>query len=415
MKSYGKMISESESDFWVRTNIYTDSRVFEDELSNIFEKTWVYVAHESELPNPGDFVTTYVGRQPAIVSRGRDKTLHVLLNVCRHRGSVVCRAERGNSNFFRCPYHGWVYDSSGALVAVAEPDGYPESFSGGVGGLVAVPRMATYRGLIFASLSPVGETLEAYLGEIRDYIDLWVERSPIGAVRLLRPHKTTYPGNWKFQAEQDTDGYHGRYVHDSAFQTLDHFHGDRRKADRNVAVHGTGYTRGFPRGHCLLEKDGTRGELPSDMIEEYMGQLVKSYGADRARRISMVRHILIYPNVYLMDDHIRVHHPIAVDRTVVHSYFNYLEGVSERINQHRLKNLQWRHSQAGLIGTDDVEMFVSCQSGMQAAAMGQITFSRGLHREERRPSGEHVGQATDETPFRAMYREWARLMNGGES
>lgn len=414
-QAYKKMVVESPSEFKVRTGIYTDPQIFEDEMRNIFERTWVYVAHESQVSKPGDYYTTHIGRQPVIVSRSRADKIHVLLNMCRHRGSVVCREEQGNTNFFRCPYHGWVYENSGALVSIAEPGGYRDDFGKGIAGLVEAPRVGVYRGLIFASLSPTGESLEDHLGEIREYVDLWVDRSPEGVVRVLRPHKYSYPGNWKFQAEQDTDGYHGLYVHDSAFKTLEHFHGKDFRKERRVAVHEIGHTRSFHRGHCLLEHPGTRGELTSELFEEYMARLAERYGAKRAEQIVMVRHILLYPNVYLMDDHIRVHHPLSVDRTEVHSFFTFLEGVPQGVNNARLKNLNWRHSQAGFIGTDDVEMYLGCQTGMQAFAVGSINLSRGLHREVSHPTGERVGHSSDETPQRAMAREWVRLMSAGES
>jgi hypothetical protein len=111
-----------------------------------------------------------------------------------------------------------------------------------------------------------------------------------------------------------------------------------------------------------------------------------------------------------MDDNIRVIHPLAVDRTEVQSAFTLLDGVSDAINKARLKNLQWRLGTAGLIGTDDLEMFAGCQTAMQAAAMGQTVLGRGLHREVAHPTGERVGESSDETPQRAIYREWARLM-----
>jgi hypothetical protein len=151
--------------------------------------------------------------------------------------------------------------------------------------------------------------------------------------------------------------------------------------------------------------------MPAELIRDYVDRLTLKYGAERAERIHMVRHVLIYPNVYLMDDHLRVHHPVSVNRTIVHSYFTYLEGASQEMNRARLKNLQWRHSQAGFVGTDDIEMFVACQSGMQARGMDRIVLSRGLHREVRHPTGERIGQSSDETPQRAMYREWVRLMS----
>ncbi|HVA24347.1 MAG TPA: Rieske 2Fe-2S domain-containing protein, partial [Chloroflexota bacterium] len=103
------LVVESDHDFRVRTDVYTDPAIFELEMRRIFETTWVYVAHESEIPNPGDYVSTSIGLQPVIASRGDDGQVHVLLNRCRHRGSAVCRLERGHAEQFKCPYHGWVY------------------------------------------------------------------------------------------------------------------------------------------------------------------------------------------------------------------------------------------------------------------------------------------------------------------
>ena len=121
--SYQNLIKETESNFMVHTRIYTDPQIFKDEMRGIFERTWVYVAHESEVLHTGDYLTTSIGRQPVIVSRSEDNSIHVLLNVCRHRGNAVCRQERGNSNFFRCPYHGWLYSNSGKLMGISQRSG----------------------------------------------------------------------------------------------------------------------------------------------------------------------------------------------------------------------------------------------------------------------------------------------------
>lgn len=407
---YKDMVVDKPSDFRVRTDIYTDEEIFEDERQNIFAKSWVYVGHESEVPHPGDYRTAYIGRQPIIISRGRDNGIHLLFNTCRHRGNTVCREERGHADSFRCPYHGWTYDGTGALIALSEGEGYAGLRTQTMG-LVKVPRVAVYRGLIFASLSAGGEGLEAYLGEIRKYVDLWVERSPTGVVRLLAPHKFSYPGNWKLQADNGHDSYHGRYVHESAMKTLESSIGRSSLDEKRTAVHGRGNVRSFARGHGLLERPGGRGELPAEMLRHYQNMLTEAYGAERADLITMVRHAFIFPNLYLMDDNIRVIHPISVDRTFVYSYFAALEGVPEEFNSSRLKNLQWRLGQTGFFATDDLEMFAGCQSGMQASRVTWLNFSRGLHREVTHPTGEKVGPSSDEAPQRSLYREWLRMIS----
>lgn len=408
--SYKQMVEDGPEEFKVHTDIYLNPQIFEDEIHRIFEKSWVYVAHESEMPHPGDYVTTFIGRQPVIISRSQDDEVHVLLNSCRHRGNVVCRDERGHSDQFRCPYHGWVYDNSGALVGLAEIKGYEDGFQTKITGLIKVPRVGRYRGLIFASLSPHGEALEQHLGEAKKYVDLWVERSPAGKARLLYPHKFIYSGNWKFQADNGHDSYHGRYVHESAIKTLNHALGQPPLDERKSAQHGQGYVRGFARGHGLLERPGTRGELPAELLEDYNNRMKEIYGAERFEQITMVRHTFIFPNLYLMDDNVRVIHPISENKTVVYSYFASLDGVSDKINNGRLKNLQWRLGQTGFFATDDMEMFVGCQTGVHASAMEWLNFSRGLHREVNHPN-EKVGLSSDETPQRALYRQWVHMMS----
>src|SRR5204862_545037 len=175
-----ELVVDRENDFRVHTSAYLDPEIFDREMERIFEQTWVYVAHESEIPDPGDFRTSAIGIQPIIVIRAADGIVNVLLNRCRHRGSIVCRDERGRADRFQCPYHGWVYGSDGMLLGVAQADGYPESFDKSAFGLMHAPRVATYRGLIFASLNACGESLEDRLHDIRKYVDVWCDKSPVG-------------------------------------------------------------------------------------------------------------------------------------------------------------------------------------------------------------------------------------------
>ena len=405
--SYRDMVWQDSSEFRVRTAIYRDPSIFEAEMRNIFERKWVYIAHESEIEHPGDYLTGAIGRQPIILSRADDGQIHVMLNSCRHRGNAVCREEKGNSHLFRCPYHGWVYTNTGSLVGVTERGGYPDGAPKDVSGLIKVPCVAVYRGLIFARLSPEGETLEQYLGPVRKYVDLWVDRSPVGKLRVLRPHKVFYQGNWKFQAENGADGYHPNFVHESAFKTLEQF-GLRSSSNRIAG--DAGNSMGFDNGHCWLS-GAYRQSMPPELFKEYLQSLVVHHGPDRAEEITRNRHIFLFPNVYLMDVNIRVIKPVSVDKTIVYSYYTQLEGVSDAINKARLRDLQRRLGTTGFISPDDMEMFAANQTGMQASGMEWLILSRGMHREKVHPDGEREAIYSDETPQRAIYREWARLMS----
>src|SRR5205823_1230154 len=155
-----------------------DQDVFESEMRLIFGGTWVYVGHESEIAEAGDYKTTTIGLQPVIVSRGDDGEVRVLMNRCRHRGTTVCQEPRGNARFFRCAYHGWTYGNDGRLTGQPFPGGYPKDFPRERFGLLRAPRVATYRGFIWASLISDGPSLEEHLGPVTSFLDEFCDVSP---------------------------------------------------------------------------------------------------------------------------------------------------------------------------------------------------------------------------------------------
>jgi len=404
--SYRDMVVETATDFRVRPTVYTDPQVFDAEMRQIFERTWVYVGHETEIPEPGDYRTGAIGRLPIILTRGRDRAIHVLLNVCRHRGSVVCREEHGNSSLFRCPYHNWIYANDGTLMAISERDGYPDDWGQQLSGLVRAPRVGTYRGMIFASMAETGPSLDEHLGLTKQYIDLWFDQSPTGHMSVLQPHASYFAANWKLQLENTTDGWHARYVHDSAFKTAQHF------GRRGMGRGWQGCQRGFPYGHGMLVRP-FRSELPPDVAAEHQQLLLERYGPERTEAMHVTQHVTLFPNIHLMDFKIRVLTPVAVDKTIVHEYSVQLEDVPERVNEAIAGRLNSEGSLvAGFVNADDVEIFGRVQSGMHAARwLEWVWFSRGMHREVVEPTGERVSHDTDEVSQRSIYREWARLMS----
>jgi phenylpropionate dioxygenase-like ring-hydroxylating dioxygenase large terminal subunit len=415
---YSGLVEEEAADFRVAPRVYTDPGLFEAELEHIFHRGWVYVGHTSEVATPGAFKTTRLGRRPILLSRDEAGALHVLLNVCRHRGAAVCREAAGEAASFQCPYHGWVYGLDGQLRGISERAGYPAAFGADLDGLLRVPRVAEYRGLIFASLSAAGESLERWLGGAREYIDLWADLSPTGRVAVRPAHRYSYQGNWKFQLENTVDGYHPRFVHESAFKTREHFGG--RPARDMASSLDQGYTIGFDdHGHAVLEwpegTDNSVTKMPRALADDWVGKLQTRLGAERTRQVLTRRHVVIMPNLVLMDVNIRVIQPLAVDRTEVYSHYVTLDGVCDEVNRLRLQDVQGRLGTTGMINTDDVEMFAACQTGLQTPELEWVRFARGLGREERLANGARRASYTDETPQRALYRAWGRLMEGADA
>src|SRR5919106_3661621 len=139
----------------VSRRLYLDPAIFELEMQRIFGRAWLYLAHESQIPKEGDYVAAWMGRQPVIVIRHKDRQVHVLHNRCAHRGVMVVTDERGNAgNTIRCGYHGWTFRTNGELLLAPMRDAYAGRYDMGAAefGLARVPRVASYRGFIFASL-----------------------------------------------------------------------------------------------------------------------------------------------------------------------------------------------------------------------------------------------------------------------
>ena len=414
--SPGELIVDRPGDFRVHSDVYTSPALFEMEMRRIFESSWVYAAHESQIPEPGDFVTARLGNQPVIVSRDSSGQVHVLLNRCRHRGSIVCRLSAGRARQFVCPYHSWTYGLDGTLQQFAQKEGYPPDLDRSALALHRAPSVATYRGLIFARLSGDGDSLEQRLGDARRYIDLWVERSPVGEIRVTRAaHRLMYAGNWKFQMDNGVDGYHGNYVHSSFIRIADR--AGERKASAFTAVRTTGSAIGLSHGDSLIERPygGMAGQFDytDPRYSDYHRALDEAYGLARRHDILGQRNILLFPNLFLFESHIRVIQPLSVSATTVTMLPTLLAGVSDAMNLARLRSHERFFGPAGFGTPDDVEMFVNCENGMRGRAVPWVRLDRGLHREQA-SDGACRGHSTDETPQRAAYRYWRTLMGNDE-
>jgi phenylpropionate dioxygenase-like ring-hydroxylating dioxygenase large terminal subunit len=195
--------------------LFTDETLYRLEQQRVFAKSWLYLAHETEIPCPGDFVTRTMGEDPVLVVRGSDGVVRAFLNSCPHRGTLVCRADAGSAGGFVCPYHGWSFDNRGQLTALAyEPAYYEGHLKAEELGLYPVAHLDTYRGLIFATWDPEAPPLDAYLGPSKWYLDIYFARTPGGMEVLGRPHRWIMQANWKLGAINfAADGPHATYVH----------------------------------------------------------------------------------------------------------------------------------------------------------------------------------------------------------
>ncbi|OVZ66351.1 hypothetical protein CDO46_01225 [Pigmentiphaga sp. NML030171] len=411
-RPFASMVDEQPNEFRVATAAYRGPEIFEQEMEKIFYRTWIYLCHESEIAEPGDFKSTQIGTRPVVVARGREGGVHAFLNACAHRGATLCREEKGNTRSFVCPYHGWSFRPSGELLGIPDEARYPTGFDKSDKNLRPVPRIASYGGLIFGSFNPGVEDLETFLGGARRHIDIWLKRAAGSRYRLATSHKYGFNGNWKFQAENVHDGYHPGFVHKSAFNTVRKFDGSFENRELKASVRQQGHTRGYPEGHGTLEAGAPleSGGIDPRVRQAYNDQLKTLYGEDETAEILTNRQFLIFPNLVIFDFNIRVVQPIAHDRTEVYSYPVMIEDAHEQLNANRMLDAQTRVGTAGILSADDIDVFAGNQNALKANCFDWITLSRGLDKEEILPCGEHVGVYSDETPQRAFWRAWRSKM-----
>jgi phenylpropionate dioxygenase-like ring-hydroxylating dioxygenase large terminal subunit len=412
----------------VHSDVYASQEIFAMEMEKIFHRGWVYLGHDSEIPEPGDYVLRWAGAQSVIMARDDQGRIRVFMNRCRHRANSVAQYEQGNSSFFRCAYHGWTYKNSGELVGVPYREGaYGPDFRNEDFGLVE-PRMDVYRGFIWTNLVDNGLSLAEHLGPAAmKSIDIFCDASPEGEVILRQGSiKGLIHANWKFQGG---DGYHPPFAHQATFMYM---RGKRAGERRNPMAGGgtveTGYKqRDLGRGHyCLdLKWAGTGSRLPdTDWAREYRATMEKTYGKERAEfliRTGGNPHTVFMPNMHMVNYDVRVLRPIAVDKFEIIFYSAFLKGVPHELNLKRMRDTEDRMGPAGSVNPDDVDMFERNQLGMQQTVDPWKYMARGMGREqpdddaktppEYRVAGTMTGHYADELTQRAQLRWWAEHLS----
>lgn len=413
----------------VHHRVYTDPAVFELEIKRLFERTWIYAGHESELPKPGDYIRRPVGRRDIIVARTDSGGLAAFGNRCAHRGVALVGVARGHVRNFECPYHGWAYGRDGKLVGVPLAGGYPPDFDleDRRWSLAAVAAVASYRGFIFVRVAGEGPPLATYLGPVADALDNMVDRAPGG--RLIQAggrFRQVYNGNWKLILENSLDLLHPPYVHRSSYPTAAAWEADNpgKPVDQlvqqikanNISMRQWDELGvfGLPFGHAYMGgfyKDSKIGAERTDApYLAYKAALIARHGSAKAEAILALDRFntVIYPNVVLNVHflQLRFAHPVAVDRTVLETYCFKMEGAPEAMHRASVRCLTALNAPSSMIAQDDHAVFAQTQRGVaNVGADGWVDFSRGAGAEGA-DAGRRKGIGTSELPFRNQFQAW---------
>ncbi len=415
----------------VHRRVYADPAVFELEMDRLFGTAWIFVAHASQVPNPGDYFLSRVGRHPVIVSRDSEGATHVLHNRCPHRGAPVCWLPRGSGKFLQCGYHDWTFYHDGAVRSVPLTEGYAEwETRRATMGIEKLPRVATYRGFIFASLAADGPDLLDFLGYMRSSLDDMVDRAPDGEVEFAGGgFRQLSRANWKLQVENLNDLMHAGATHRSAVQAADGVTAPLSPMPvgphpaETLRVNGAPLrrmdelgVRAYRNGHSYI------GGLPrpprtGPVMDAYHAALEARHGPARTAEIlSVDRHInVIYPSLLTQGSlgYVKVIQPLAVDRTLTCVYPIRLKGAPPELFQATIRFINNSNSPANFVLPDDLEMYRRTQANLDVGENFWIDFSRGAGAETPDAHGGQAGRGTHELSMRNAYQAWAEYLCGG--
>ena len=408
-------------------NIFVDQEVYQEELEQIFGRAWLNICHESLVPNPNDFFLSYMGEDPVIVTRDAKGGIHTFLNMCRHRGNRVVRADDGNAKNFMCTYHGWTFSNEGKLVSVP---GLQEAYYGELDvehlGLVEA-HVDTYAGLIFATWSNDAPTLEAYLGDARYYLDIRFNRRDCGN-EISGPVKWMEPCNWKMPVDNCSDNYHLPVTHFSASVVRARFQrGVRRGGLGHKALFETPAKHLFVNGHSLTIglSDGDappqrlfrgRTKENQEVFDEFFNatfpEVERRLGNFRAHRLSLGNHSL-FPNTVLG---FRLALPRGPLETEFWHFAMVEKDAPEVVKHTQISASGGNNGPNGFNEQDDMDNWdqVTASGGLIAGRRYRQDLSMGLrHATTTHP--EFVGLVSEryisENNQRNFYSRWQEFMN----
>ena len=425
---YEWMIQEDK----VHRRLYTEPGIFKEEMTKIFGAVWVYLAHESQIPENDNFVTSRLGLRPLIVIRDSQGEIRALYNRCTHRGATICREDSGSAKSFQCPYHGWSYFNSGKLSGVPWPEGYSCDFNDAKYNLAQLPRVESYRGFIFGTLNSNAPSLKDYLGLIRKPIDEWLDRHPGGKVKFANANRLKFMGNWKLVYDNSADGYHVLFSHRSllAMENRHNRHEEKGMSFyKNSPDEGPVYVKYYPNGHHFKDKRPNIDKRPGALweiegifpgMEAYETSFRERFGDKAEVALDLASsepvNINVFPNLHILGNHVQVSQPIAYNETETTWYGTAvvddneeLDGAVGDINTIRMRT---QESFPNFGEVDDLTNFEQIQVGLAAEEDEWVYMHRGLGIPGRitEDDGVFKGPATDEVFMRKYMEEYKRLM-----
>lgn len=398
--------------------VLADPKVYDLEHKKVFMKTWIFIGHESEIPNKNDYMLRDLAGYSIIVSRNADSSIKAFYNMCTHRGMKLCRADKGNKSAFVCPYHGFNFKNNGDLIGVPlQKNIYGEELDKSTMGLTEV-RIESYKGLLFGTWNDEAESLDDFLGDFKWYLDILVGRAEMEV--LGAPQRFVIHSNWKIGADNFVgDSYHTMVTHGSIAKL---------GMVPSATYSKMGYQIHSENGHGLnLGTPNPDFAFPEELIEEYKSNL----SSEQFEVLSNLKNMIgnIFPHLSFLISHtkvkgqlisnttVRLWRPIEHDKMEVIAWFLVEKNAPEDWKRRSRESFVLTFSPSGIFEQDDTEVFTD----ITAAAKGPMpvlknltyNYTMGLHRKPVDFIGPGVAydDKFSEANQRNFYKYWLELMN----
>ena len=410
----------------ISRDIFVSDAIYQQEQEQVFARVWLFVGHESQIPQAGDYFVSSMGEESVILTRDRQDRIHVFLNTCRHRGMKVCRYDEGNASVFTCPYHGWSFATDGQLVGVPYyREAYHSELDRSQWGLIEVAQMVNYKGAIWATWDPQAPSFDDYMGDMMVYLDELLDSrdgSPGGSEVLGGVQKWLVPCNWKFAAENFTgDGYHNishRSVDIAAIGPSGQGRRDNeRHASRRINV-------AFPQGHGAHPTFQLEDVPFMPVFQQYpavQAYFKQAYEARQRRlgeRARLTGHTgTVFPNMSMLSRQprsIAVWHPRSATQTEMWRWYLVDRDAPQEVKD-VLRQYYMRYSgPGGMTEQDDMENWNYATTASRGIIARRHPYNYQMAMGAENANDVIPGLCTDgynEQNQRQMYKRWAALMD----
>lgn len=414
--------------------IFMSNDIYQQELEQIYGRCWLLLGHESQISKPNDFVAARMGEDPILLTRDSKGKLHAFLNMCRHRGNRVCRADFGNSPSFMCTYHGWTFATDGKLVGVpGYKEAYFEELDRSQWGLVETAQIGSYRGLVFATWDANAPTLLDYLGDMAWYLDVVLDNRG-GGTEAIGPTKNKSPFNWKFPSDNNGgDAYHTLITHSASAMALNEGAGGSFSTAYGGAIGAARSSKAVyaGNGHCIVgfsfsgsSSNTRRNTSPNNLVARYEAE----HRSERVERLGELRSgngttlvFNLFPNCSggspgYGTETLRVLHPQGPSQSEVWIYGLRDKDAPTEVKDEQRRARTIRHGPSGIKEEEDLLNWMDCTTSSKYFAGRSFpqNLQLGLGHEETDeslPGFVFTSPGLKEANQRSFYRWWANMMD----